>query len=31
VLIPALKGAGDVRFPVAMGMLSMWGIGVAGA
>src|SRR5262249_22460773 len=25
VLIPALKGAGDVRFPVAMGMLSMWG------
>lgn len=31
VFVPALKGAGDVRFPVLMGMLSMWGIGVAGA
>jgi Na+-driven multidrug efflux pump len=31
VFVPALKGAGDVRFPVAVGMLSMWGIGVAGA
>jgi putative MATE family efflux protein len=31
VFIPALKGAGDVRFPVTMGILSMWGIGVAGA
>jgi putative MATE family efflux protein len=31
VFIPALKGAGDVRFPVTMGVLSMWGIGVAGA
>lgn len=31
VFIPALKGAGDVRFPVAMGVVSMWGIGVAGA
>jgi putative MATE family efflux protein len=31
VFIPALKGAGDVRFPVTMGMLSMWGVGVAGA
>jgi putative MATE family efflux protein len=31
VFTPALKGAGDVRFPVTVGMLSMWGIGVAGA
>lgn len=31
VFIPALKGAGDIRFPVAMGVVSMWGIGVAGA
>ena len=31
VFIPALKGAGDIRFPVMMGVLSMWGIGVAGA
>jgi putative MATE family efflux protein len=31
VFVPSLKGAGDVRFPVLMGMLSMWGIGVAGA
>jgi putative MATE family efflux protein len=31
VFIPSLKGAGDVRFPVTMGILSMWGIGVAGA
>jgi putative MATE family efflux protein len=31
VFVPALKGAGDVRFPVTMGVLSMWGIGVAGA
>lgn len=31
VFIPSLKGAGDVRFPVMMGMISMWGIGVAGA
>jgi putative MATE family efflux protein len=31
VFIPALKGAGDVRFPVTMGIVSMWGIGVAGA
>jgi Na+-driven multidrug efflux pump len=31
VFIPALKGAGDVRFPVTMGILSMWGIGVTGA
>jgi putative MATE family efflux protein len=28
IIIPALKGAGDVRFPVYMGMLFMWGVGV---
>lgn len=28
IIISALKGAGDVRFPVFMGMLFMWGIGV---
>jgi putative MATE family efflux protein len=28
IIIPALKGAGDVRFPVYMGMVFMWGIGV---
>jgi putative MATE family efflux protein len=28
IIIPALKGSGDVRFPVYMGMLFMWGIGV---
>jgi Na+-driven multidrug efflux pump len=28
IIIPALKGAGDVRYPVYMGMLLMWGIGV---
>lgn len=28
VIIPALKGAGDVRFPVYVGMIFMWGIGV---
>lgn len=31
VIIPALKGAGDVRFPVYVGIASMWGIGVGGA
>lgn len=31
VIIPALKGAGDVRFPVLVGIASMWGISVAGA
>ncbi len=31
VVIPALKGAGDVRFPVYVGMASMWGLGVGGA
>jgi len=30
VIISALKGAGDVRFPVVMGVISMWGIGVLG-
>ncbi|MDF2155182.1 MATE family efflux transporter [Vibrio sp. CAU 1672] len=28
VFISALKGAGDIRFPVQMGILSMWGLGV---
>lgn len=31
IIIPALKGAGDVRFPVYVGIVSMWGISVAGA
>ena len=30
VFIPALKGAGDVRFPVYIGSVSMWGVAVAG-
>jgi putative MATE family efflux protein len=30
VIISALKGAGDVRFPVVAGIFSMWGIGVLG-
>jgi len=28
IIIPALKGAGDVKFPVYMGIVFMWGIGV---
>jgi putative MATE family efflux protein len=31
IIIPALKGAGDVKFPVLVGMLFMWGVGVVGA
>jgi putative MATE family efflux protein len=31
IIIPALKGAGDIRFPVIIGITSMWGIGVLGA
>ncbi len=31
IFIPALKGAGDVRFPVYVGIASMWGVGVLGA
>jgi Na+-driven multidrug efflux pump len=31
IIIPALKGAGDVRFPVYVGMASMWGISVLGS
>jgi putative MATE family efflux protein len=31
IIIPALKGAGDVRFPVYAGILSMWGVSVGGA
>ncbi|MBA5762319.1 MATE family efflux transporter [Vibrio sp. 404] len=28
IFISALKAAGDIKFPVKMGILSMWGIGV---
>ncbi|OIQ25680.1 MATE family efflux transporter [uncultured Vibrio sp.] len=28
IFISALKAAGDIKFPVQMGILSMWGIGV---
>jgi Na+-driven multidrug efflux pump len=28
IIIPALKGAGDVKFPVYVGMIFMWGFGV---
>lgn len=31
ITIPALKGAGDVRFPVMVGIGSMWLLGVLGA
>jgi Na+-driven multidrug efflux pump len=31
IVMPALKGAGDVRFPVVVGIASMWGISVGGA
>jgi putative MATE family efflux protein len=31
VFTPALKGAGDVRFPVYVGVFSMWGVSVVGA
>ncbi len=31
VIISGLKGSGDVRFPVQMGVFSMWIIGVGGA
>lgn len=31
IVIPALKGAGDVRFPVYVGIVSMWGVSVLGA
>lgn len=30
-IIPALKGAGDIRFPIIFGVLSMWGVSVFGA
>jgi putative MATE family efflux protein len=30
-IVPALKGAGDVRFPVFVGIASMWGVSVPGA
>lgn len=28
IFISALKGAGDIKFPVEIGVLSMWGLGV---
>lgn len=31
VVIPGLKGAGDVRFPVAMGVVFNWSVAVLGA
>ena len=31
ITIPALKGAGDAQFPVMVGIISMWGLGVLGA
>ena len=31
IVIPGLKGSGDVRFPVLVGILFMWGVGVLGA
>lgn len=31
IIIPALKGAGDVRFPVLVGIGSMWGLGTFGS
>jgi putative MATE family efflux protein len=31
ITIPALKGAGDVQFPVMVGIVSMWGLGAFGA
>lgn len=31
IIVPSLKGAGDVKFPMLAGMAVMWGVGVAGA
>lgn len=31
VVIPGLKGSGDILFPVAIGVVFMWGLGVGGA
>lgn len=31
VITPALKAAGDVRFPAYIGVVSMWGVAVTGA
>jgi putative MATE family efflux protein len=31
IIIPALKGAGDIRFPVYVGIVSMWGLSVFGS
>ena len=31
VIVSALKGAGDVKFPVFLGIATMWGLGVLGS
>lgn len=31
IIIPALKGAGDIRFPVYVGIVSMWGVSAFGS
>jgi Na+-driven multidrug efflux pump len=31
IIIPGLKGAGDVKFPVFIGMIFMWVVGVGGS
>jgi putative MATE family efflux protein len=31
IIIPALKGAGDIRFPVYVGIASMWGVSAFGS
>jgi putative MATE family efflux protein len=31
IINPALKGAGDIRFPVIVGVISMWSISIFGA
>ena len=31
IIVPSLKGSGDVRFPVAVGVCFMWAVGVFGS
>jgi putative MATE family efflux protein len=31
IIIPALKGAGDIQFPVYVGIVSMWGVSAFGS
>jgi putative MATE family efflux protein len=31
IVTPALKGSGDIRFPVLIALISMWGLGALGA